>query len=70
MDNVLNFVVERHLLGSDGAVKYFGLEYISRLDDEELANIAYETEGYVSDRREAHRKMQILEEAMNIVRGL
>lgn len=70
MDNVVNAVVERHLLGSCGPVKFLGPDFISGLSDEELAAISQEDEASISNRREARRRLQMFEDALAIVRSL
>jgi hypothetical protein len=70
MDNVVNSVVERHLLGVDGPVRFLGPEFVSSLSDEDLAAISQEDEGSMYDRREAHRRSEMFKEALAVVRGL
>ena len=69
IDNVKVQTIERNLLGPLGPVSIFSPEYVSILDDEEVASIA--GEDYATSNRRTDLKLQIsrLEKARKICSG-
>lgn len=66
MDNVIQQVVERIHLGSEGSVKAITPEYAGSLSDSELLDIAAESYATSSTRTDIGYKLERLEKALNL----
>jgi len=67
-DNIINQVVERHLLGREGSVKSFGSEQVSGLGEGELAGLVADDYETNVRRTEVTYRIQRLEKALDIAR--
>ncbi|RPA93734.1 P-loop containing nucleoside triphosphate hydrolase protein [Choiromyces venosus 120613-1] len=67
-DNVVNQVVERHLLGRESPVKCFCSEQVSALSDVELAGLVADDYETSARRTEVNYKIQRLGKALEIAR--
>lgn len=70
MNNVVNAVVETHLLENSRSVQFLGRAFISSLGEEELAAISRNPEGFVTNCREACRRLQTFGDTLAVVRSL
>ena len=70
MDNVVNGVVERSLLGPSGFVIKFDAHFVSNMSDEDLAAVAAENYGTTNTRTELKEKLRRFEEALRIAKSI
>lgn len=67
-DNIVVQVIERHLLGSNGPVKCFSVEYVCGLLDTEVADLAGDNLRLRTLRAETTHRIQRLKKAMEIAK--
>ena len=70
MDNVVNGVVERSLLGPSGFVIKFDAHFVSNMSDEDLAVVAAENFGTTNTRIELKEKLRRFEQALRIAKSI
>lgn len=70
MDNVVMAVIKRHMTGDASKLKLYNTTYVTRLKDDELADIAGENPVSASQRSELERKSAMYMQAMEVTKNL